>query len=56
MTREAFVEVERSSYLGYPLHITKHTITVYTPQLRFITEAASVKQARLIVRAYRRTQ
>jgi hypothetical protein len=49
-------EAERSSYLGYPLIVTDRKITVFTPALRKITEVSSVKQARLVVRGYRRAE
>ena len=43
-----------TSYLRHPLTITETTVTVHTPDGRRIGQATSVKQARLIVRGYRR--
>lgn len=43
-----------SSYLGYPLLISDADVLVYTPAGRRMCSAASVKQARLLIRAYRR--
>jgi len=43
-----------SSYLGYPLLISETEVTVYTPAHRRLGRVASVKQARLLVRGYRR--
>lgn len=50
----AFVTREPSSYLGYPLIISKAEVLVFTPAGRRMCSASSVKQARLLVRAYRR--
>jgi hypothetical protein len=43
-----------TTYLGYPLVITETQVTVRTKDGRRIGYATSVKQARLIVRGYRR--
>ena len=43
-----------TSYLGYPLTIGPDTVTVRTPDGRRLAAATSVKQARLIVKGYRR--
>ena len=43
-----------STYLRHPLTITETSVTVHTPDGRRIGQASSVKQARLIVRGYRR--
>jgi hypothetical protein len=46
-----------TSYLGYPLVITETRVTVRTKDgRRRIGDASSVKQARLIVRGYRRAE
>ena len=47
---------EPNSYLGYPLTISKKEIVVFTPTGRRVCKAASVKQARLLIRAYRREE
>ena len=48
------VASEPSSYLGYPLIINNTDVIVFTPTGRRICSAASVKQARLLIRAYRK--
>jgi hypothetical protein len=49
--------VVETSYLGYPLVITETRVTVRTKDgRRRIGYASSVKQARLIVRGYRRAE
>jgi len=45
---------ELSAYLGFPLEITATEIVVSTPAGRRVGCATSVKQARLLVRSYRR--
>jgi hypothetical protein len=47
-------EIVTSSYLGYPLRIGHDEVEVFTPAGRRVCSAVSVKQARLVVRAYRR--
>jgi hypothetical protein len=44
-------EIVTSSYLGYPLLIGGDCVEVFTPAGRRMCAAASVKQARLLVRA-----
>ena len=44
----------QTSYLKHPLTITETSVTVHTPDGRRICDATSVRQARLIVRGYRR--
>jgi hypothetical protein len=43
-----------SSYLGYPLLISEYSVVVSTPAGRRIGRVPSVKQARLLIRGYRR--
>jgi len=45
---------EVTAYLGFPLEITATEIVVSTPAGRRVGCATSVKQARLLVRSYRR--
>jgi hypothetical protein len=47
-------EIVASSYLGYPLLIGGDCVEVFTPAGRRMCAAASVKQARLLIRSYRR--
>ena len=47
-------DLEHSSYLGFPLEITATEVLVRTPAGRKVGRVASVKSARLLVRAYRR--
>ena len=56
MRRPAAVRGDRttSSYLGFPLLITNTEVVVSTPTGRRIGRVPSVKQARLLVRGYRR--
>lgn len=43
-----------TTYLGFPLTITDHAVTVRTPDGRRVGAATSVKQARLLVKGYRK--
>jgi len=45
---------EVSAYLGFPLEITATEVVVSTPAGRRVGRATSVKQARLLIRSYRR--
>lgn len=48
-------EIVAASYLGYPLLIGDADIRVFTPAGRLMCSAASVKQARALIRSYRRS-
>jgi hypothetical protein len=52
--RDPLVTSVPSSYLGHPMLISDADVLVYTPAGRRMCSAASVKQARLLIRAYRR--
>lgn len=43
-----------TSYLGYPIIITDRNVTVIAPDGRRVGHTTSVKQARLLIRGYRR--
>lgn len=45
---------ERTSFLGFPVEISDRDVVVFTPDGDRICTTTSVKQARLIVRGYRR--
>ena len=45
---------EVTAYLGFPLEITATEVVVSTPAGRRVGRVRSVKQARLLVRSYRR--
>lgn len=42
------------TYLGFPLLVTDHDVTVYAPEGRRLYRATSIKKARLFVRGYRK--
>lgn len=48
-------ELVTTSYLGYLLEISDRTIIVRAPNGRRMCDATSIKQARLLIRSYRRS-
>lgn len=43
-----------TSYLGFPMVVSEDHIWVRTPEGRLVAAVTSVKQARLVIRGYRK--